>query len=76
MTRRKETTMNLQIAAVDSHIDDLRRLSAELHAEREAAAAKPSRRGGLRHGLGLRLLAFGATLIGDLDTGSPAAARR
>jgi hypothetical protein len=68
--------MDLQLAAVDSHIDDLRRLSAELHAERAVAAAKPSRRGGLRHAIGLRLVAFGATLIGDLDTGRPAAARR
>jgi hypothetical protein len=76
MTTRKETTMDLQTAAVDSHIDDLRRLSAELHAERAVAAAKPQRRGGLRHALGLRLVGIGATLIGELDTSAPAAARR
>ena len=68
--------MDPRYAAVDERIDDLRRLSAELHVEREAAASKPSRRGSLRQALGLRLVAFGATLIGDLDTGTPAAARR
>jgi hypothetical protein len=68
--------MDPRYAAVDERIDDLRRLSAELHVERETAAAKPSRRGGLRRAIGLRLVAFGATLLGDLDTGRPVAARR
>ena len=72
---RKELMMDPRYAAVDERIDDLRRLSAELHVERETAAAKPSRRG-LRHAVGLRLVAIGATLLGDLDTGRPVAARR
>ncbi|HEV8489301.1 MAG TPA: hypothetical protein VGQ58_05895 [Candidatus Limnocylindrales bacterium] len=68
--------MDPRYAAVDGRIDDIRRLSAELHIEREVSEARRSRRGGLRHALGLRFVALGATLLGELDGPAQAAARR
>jgi hypothetical protein len=68
--------MDLQTAAVDGRIDDLRRLSAELHLERARARTKPSRKSRLRLAIGRRLVSFGASLLGELDRGAPVAARR
>jgi hypothetical protein len=68
--------MDSQTAAVDGRIDELRRLSAEIHLERQAARTRPPRRAGLRIALGRRLVAFGTSLLGELDAGSPVAARR
>ena len=76
MTHTKEHTMDTQSAAVDGRIDDLRRLSAELHLERNTARTKPPRTNSFRIALGRRLVAFGMSLLGELDGGSPVAARR
>jgi hypothetical protein len=76
MTHTKEHTMDTQSAAVDGRIDDLRRLSAELHLERNTARTKPDRTSSFRIALGRRLVAFGTSLLGELDGGSPVAARR
>ena len=59
--------MDPRTAAVDGRIDDLRRLSAELHLEREAARARPRRRGGLRVAIGRRLVSLGTSLLGQPD---------
>jgi hypothetical protein len=76
MTTRKEPNMDLQTAAVDGRIDDLRRLSAELHFEREAARARPHRKGRLRVALGRRLVSFGTSLLGEIDGGARVTAGR
>jgi anti-sigma factor RsiW len=76
MTSRKDPLMDTQTAAVDGRISDLRRLSAELHLERDAARARPLRRSGLRIALGRRLVSIGTVLLGELDGGAPVAARR
>jgi hypothetical protein len=76
MTHTEEPTMDTQTAAVDGRIDDLRRLSAELHLERETARAKPPRKSSLRIALGRRLVSFGLSILGDLEGGAPVAARR
>ena len=76
MTQTEEHIMDTQTAAVDGRIDDLRRLSAELHLERETARTKPPRRSSFRIALGRRLVSFGTSLLGDLDGGAPVAARR
>jgi hypothetical protein len=76
MTSQKEPTMDIQTAAVDGRIDDLRRLSAELHLEREAVQARPPRRGRLRAAIGRRLVSFGISLLGELDGGARVAAGR
>lgn len=68
--------MDTQTAAVDGRIDDLRRLSAELHLEREVAKTRPPRSTGFRIALGRRLVSFGTVLLGDGDGGAPIAARR
>ena len=68
--------MDSQTAAVDGRIDDLRRLSAELHLEREAARTRPAGKSRLRLALGRRLVAFGTALLGDFEGGAPAVARR
>jgi len=66
MNTRKEFLMDPRTAAVDGRIDDLRRLSAELHLEREAARARP-RKGGLRVAIGRRLVSLGTSLLGQPD---------
>jgi anti-sigma factor RsiW len=76
MTHIEEHPMDIQTAAVDGRIDDLRRLSAELHLERETARARPARMSSFRIALGRRLVSFGTTLLGELDGGAPVAARR
>lgn len=68
--------MDTQTAAVDGRIDDLRRLSAELHLEREAGRTRPAGKSRLRLALGRRLVAFGTALLGEFDGGAPVAARR
>ena len=68
--------MDTQTAAVDGRIDDLRRLSAELHLERETARTKPPRKRSFRIALGRRLVSFGRSLLGELDGGAPVTARR
>ena len=68
--------MDTQTAAVDGRIDDLRRLSAELHLERETARVRTPRKSSFRIALGRRLVAFGTRLLGELDGGAPVAARR
>jgi hypothetical protein len=76
MTQTKEHLMDTQTAAVDGRIDDLRRLSAELHLERETARAKPPRKSSFRIALGRRLVSFGTSLLGEPDGAAAVAARR
>jgi hypothetical protein len=76
MTTSKEPMMDTQTAAVDGRIDDLRRLSAELHLERQAARTRPPRGTGFRIALGRRLVSLGTILLGGADAGAPIAARR
>lgn len=68
--------MDPQTAAVDGRIDDLRRLSAELHLEREQARNRPPRKSWLRQALGRQLVSFGMALTGELDGGARVSARR
>ncbi len=76
MTTRKERLMDPRTAAVDSRIDDLRRLSAELHLERDAARARPHRTSGLRVALGRWLVSLGTSLLGQPDGGARVTAGR
>ena len=75
ITTRKESLMDPRTAAVGSRIDDLRRLSAELHLEREAARSRPQQRSGLRVALGRRLVSLGTSLLGQDVRGRVTAGR-
>ena len=75
MTDTEEHLMDTQTAAVDGRIDDLRRLSAELHLEREKARTRPPRTSSFRVALGRRLVSYGNALIGETH-GARVAARR
>ena len=54
--------MELQMSLVNSRIDDLRRTAREVHASAAPTAASTSLIGGLRRGLGIRLIAIGLAL--------------
>jgi hypothetical protein len=59
--------MDDRTAAVEARIDDLRRLSAELHFEREVSRPRASGLNRLRLALGRRLVSFGTSLMGERD---------
>jgi hypothetical protein len=68
--------MDQQTAAVEARIDELRRLSEELHFEREVAKPGAATIGRLRIALGRRLVSMGTFLIAERDGGPRFAAGR
>jgi hypothetical protein len=67
--------MDQQTAAVEARIDDLRRLSDELHFGREVAKPRAATISRLRVALGRRLVSLGTILLAEREGGARAAGR-